>query len=145
MAMIYELKLLHALPCRERFLVDSLRTDGLYAQLARRTVPGFLGVDLLRNSSCQEPSEFLFFTYWSSLNAYSAAQTTTNATALAHFLSKIALSVNMGVFYTLPDRMIPRFPGASLTQQTEQSSGDTVGLSPNQGNAAGDSEAKGQW
>ncbi|MGO9434865.1 MAG: antibiotic biosynthesis monooxygenase [Terracidiphilus sp.] len=143
--MISELKLLHALPSRERFLIDSLRTDGLYAQLARRTVPGFLGVDLLRNSSCQGPTEFLLFTYWSSLNIYSAAQQSTNVIALGHFLSKLAFSASLGTFYTLPDRLIPRFPGASLTQQTEQSSGDTVGLSPDQGNAAGDSEAKGQW
>lgn len=137
--MISELKLLHALPNRERFLVDSLRTNGLYAQLARRTVPGFLGVDLLRNSSCQEPSEFLLFTYWASLKAHSAAQTSSNAAALAHFLSKLAFLVNMGVFYALPDRLVFRFPGESLTNQTEKPSGEDAELSADQGKTDGDS------
>lgn len=139
--MISELKLLHALPSRERFLVDSLRTNGVYAQLGRLTVQGFLGVDLMRNSSCQGPTEFLLFTYWTSLNAYSAAQTSRNAKALGHFLSKLGFCLNMGVFYTLPDRLVFRFPGTSRTPQAEQSSGDDVGPSADPGNTAGDSAA----
>jgi len=139
--MISDLKLLNALPNRERFLVDSLRTSGVYAQLGRLTIQGFLGVDLLRNSSCQGPTEFLLFTYWTSLNAYSAAQTSTNAAALAHFLSQLAFPANLGVFYTLPDRLIPRFPGASLTNHAENPSGDELGASVDQGKTAGDSGA----
>lgn len=138
--MVYELKLLNVLPSRERFLVDSLRTNGLYAQLARRTVPGFLGIDLLRNSSCQGPTEFLLFTYWASLDAYSAAQQSTNAIVLGHFLSKLALFANLGTFYTLPDRLIPKFPGASL-QHTEQFSRDDARPSADQHKGAGDSES----
>ena len=127
---------------REAFFIDTLRTNGLYAQLARRTVPGFLGVDLLRNSSSQVPSEFLLFTYWTSLDAYSAAQKTTNAMALAHFLSKLTVfSADLGVYFTLPDRLIPRFPGVSMANHTEKQSGDELGPTFNQEKAAGDSGA----
>ena len=130
------LKLLHALPSRERFLVDSLSTNGLYAQLGRLTVQGFLGGDLLRNSSCQRPTEFLLFTYWASLNAYSAAQQSTNVIALGHFLSRFAFSAILGLFYWLLDRLIP---GASLTNHTVRPCGDELSSSLNQGDAAGDS------
>lgn len=142
--MISELKLLNALPSRERFLVDSLRTNGLYAQLGRLTVQGFLGVDLLRNSSCQGPTEFLLFTYWASLNAYSAAQQSTNVIALGHFLSKLAFSANLGVFYTLPDRLIPRFPAASVTNHAEKPSGDELSPTSKQGKTEEDPGASGQ-
>lgn len=117
-----------------------MRTGGLYSQLARRTLPGFMAVDQLRNQ--QDPNEFLCLTFWTSFDTYSAAQKSSNAAALAHFLSKLTIfSANLGVYFTSPDRLIPRFPGASLTQQIEQSSGDNVGLSADQGYAAGDSES----
>ena len=142
--MVTSLTIYHA-DQREAFFVDTLRTNGLYAQLAHRTVPGFLGVDLLRNSSSQVPTEFLLFTYWTSLDAYSAAQRTTNAMALAHFLSKLTVfSADLGVYFTLPDRLIPRFPGASMANHTEKQSGDELGSTFNQEKAAGDSGANTQ-
>jgi hypothetical protein len=136
--MIYDLHLYIASPSRERFFVDSMRTGGLYTQLARRILPGFMAMDLLRSQ--QDASEFLCVRFFTSADAYQAAQKSSNAAVLAHFLSKLTVfSANLGVYFTLPDRLIPRFPGASLTNHTERPSGDDLGLSPNQGNTAGDS------
>ena len=57
-------------------------------------------------------------------------------------LSKLTtFSANLGVYFTLPDRLIPKFPGASQTQHSEQLPGDDVRLSPDQREAAGDSES----
>lgn len=117
-----------------------MRTDGLYTQLARRVLPGFMAMDLLRNQ--QDASEFLCLRFFTSADAHKAAQKSTNGAALAHFLSKLTVfSVNLGVYFTLPDRLMPRFPGASLANHTEKPSGDNVGLSADQGYAAGDSES----
>lgn len=138
--MIYDLRLYIASPGRERFFVDSMRKGGLYSQLASRTMPGFMALDLLRNQA--DASEFLCLTFWTSFDAYSAAQKSSNAAALAHFLSKLtSFSANLGVYFALPDRLIPRFPGASRTQQTERWSSDDGGPSADQGNRAGDAAA----
>ena len=105
--MIYDLHLYIASPGRERFFVDSMRTGGLYTQLARRILPGFIAMDLLRSQ--QESSEFLCIRFFTTLDAYQAAERSSNAAVLAHFLSKLTVfSANLGVYFTLPDRLIPR-------------------------------------
>lgn len=136
--MIYDLHLYVACPDRERFFVDTMRTGGLYTQLARRVLPGFMAQDLLRSQ--QASSEFLCLRFFTSLDGYERAKGSSNAVALSHFLSKLTVfSVNLGVYFTLPDRLIPRFPGASLTNHSAKQSGDELGLSPDQGKPAGDS------
>ena len=134
--MIYDLHLYIASPGRERFFVDSMRTGGLYSELARRTIPGFIALDLLRNQ--QDASEFLCLRFFTSLDAYETAQKSSNAVALSHFLSKLTVfSIHLGVYFTLPDRLIPRFPGASAANHAEKPSGDKLGPTFTQGKIAG--------
>jgi hypothetical protein len=136
--MIYDLHLYIANQDREPFFVDSMRNGGLYTQLARRILPGSIGMDLLRSK--QDASEFLCIRFFTSANAYEAAQKSSNAAVLARFVENLTVfSANIGVYFTLPDRLIPRFPEASLTNREKELSSEDPGPSPNQAETAGNS------
>ena len=86
-------------------------TGGLYSQLARRTLPGFMAVDQLRNQ--QDSNEFLCLTFWTSFDTYSAAQKSSNAAALAHFLSKLTIfSANLWRVLHLARSAHSKIPGS---------------------------------
>jgi heme-degrading monooxygenase HmoA len=125
-------------PRRGPFFFSSMRSGGLYYELARRTLEGFMGMDLLRNH--QDASEFLCLTFWTSLDKYAAAQSSSNYAVLARFLEKLTITTaHLGTFsFPAPERLIPRFPGTHLTDQAGKSSGDDGGSS-DRGSTAGDS------
>jgi heme-degrading monooxygenase HmoA len=115
--MIYSVSLYVVNPSRESFFISSMRTRGFFCELARRTLPGFMGVDLLRNH--QDASEFICLTFWTSLDKYSAAQNSSAQTALARFLDKLTIvSTNLGTYsFPSPERLIPKFPGTCSTDR----------------------------
>ncbi len=112
--MVYSVHLYVVNPRRESFFISSMRGQGLYPELARRTLPGFMGIDLLRNH--QDASEFLCLTFWTSIDKYAAAQSSSNQAVLARFLEKLTItSAHLGTFsFPAPERLIPRFPGTHL-------------------------------
>ena len=122
--MVYSVSLYIVNPRRETFFIRSMRGNGLYCELARRTLPGFMGIDLLRNH--QDASEFLCLTFWTSAQAYSAAQSSSNYAVLARFLEKLTItSAHLGTFsFPAPESLIPRFPGAQLTDYAGKLSSD---------------------
>ena len=115
--MVYSVHLYVVNPRRESFFISSMRGRGLYSELARRTLPGFMGIDLLRNH--QDASEFLCLTFWTSIDKYAAAQGSSNLAVLARFLEKLTItSAHLGTFsFPAPERLIPRFPGTHLADQ----------------------------
>jgi hypothetical protein len=114
--MIYSVHLYVARPTRESFFIHSMRTGGAYCELARRMVPGFMGVDLLRNH--QDACEFLCLTFYTSLEKYLAAQNSSAQAALTRFLAKLTtFSSHLGTFsFPAPECLIPRFPGTRSTE-----------------------------
>jgi heme-degrading monooxygenase HmoA len=118
--MVYSVHLYVVNPRRGPFFISSMRSRGLYYELARRTLPGFMGIDLLRNH--QDASEFLCLTFWTSLDKYAAAQSSSNYAVLAHFLEKLTITgAHLGTFsFPAPERLIPIFPGAGLKEPSEQ-------------------------
>ena len=132
--MVYSVNLYVVNPRRESFFISSMRSRGLYCELARRTLPGFMGIDLLRNH--QDACEFLCLTFWTSIEKYIAAQRSSNQAVLARFLEKLTItSAHLGTFsFPAPERLIPRFPGTHL-----RLSGDQVGYPSNRDGTVGDS------
>ncbi len=137
--MVYSVHLYVVNPRRESFFISSMRGHGLYYELARRTLPGFMGIDLLRNH--QDASEFLCLMFWTSIEKYAAAQGSSNLAVLARFLEKLTItSAHLGTFsFPGPERLIPRFPGTHLTDQAGKPSGDQVSYPSNQDGSDGDS------
>lgn len=111
--MIYSVNLYVVNPRRESLFISSMRGRGVYCELARRTLPGFVGIDLLRNH--KDASEFLCLTFWTSVDKYFAAQNSSAQAALERFLAKLTIvSVNLGTYsFPSPERLIPGFPGTS--------------------------------
>ena len=114
--MVYELKLLNVLPSRERFLVDSSE-DKRSVCTARPPHSPRLSWDRssaqfqLPGSDRVSPIYLLGF----SRCLFSGSAIDERDRSRAHFLSKLTIfSANLGVYFTLPDRLIPKFPGASL-------------------------------
>jgi len=136
--MVYSVHLYLVNPRMESFFMSSMRGNGLYPELARRTLEGFMGIDLLRNH--QDASEFLCLTFWTSFEKYAAAQNSSNYAVLARFLEKLTITTaHLGTFsFPAPERLIPRFPGTGLTEHTRKLSGDPVGYPSNQDGTGGD-------
>ncbi len=137
--MVYSVNLYVVNPRRESFFISSMRSRGLYCELARRTLPGFMGIDLLRNH--QDACEFLCLTFWTSIEKYIAAQRSSNQAVLARFLEKLTItSAHLGTFsFPAPERLIPRFPGTHLTDHAGKLSCDPVGHPSDQDGSGGDS------
>jgi heme-degrading monooxygenase HmoA len=137
--MDYSVSLYVVNPRRKSFFISSMRGRGVYCELARRTLPGFMGIDLLRNH--KDASEFLCLTFWTSVDKYAAAQSSSNQAVLARFLEKLTItSAHLWTFsFPAPERLIPRFPGTHLTDHTGKPTGVDQGLVPDQSNADGDS------